>query len=79
MDGKVKSVSLVNIPAFLYKEDISINVPGYGKVTGDVAFGRNWYFYVKAKEVGVRVKSENIDDLIKTGMAIKTHLIRNLI
>jgi len=71
MDGRVKSVSLVNIPAFLYKEDISINVPGYGEVTGDVAFGGNWYFYVKAKEVGVRVKSENIDDLIKTGMAIK--------
>lgn len=72
IDGKVKSVSLVNIPVFLYKEDVSINVPGYGEVTGDVAFGGNWYFYVKAKEVGVRVKSENIDDLIKTGMAIKS-------
>ena len=71
MDGKVKSVSFVNIPAFLYKEDISINVPGYGEVKGDVAFGGNWYFYVNAKEVGVRVRSENIDELIKTGMAIK--------
>jgi proline racemase len=71
IDGKVKSVSLVNIPAFLYKEDISINVPGYGEVKGDVAFGGNWYFYVNAEEVGVRVRSENIDDLIKTGNAIK--------
>ncbi|MEE9503681.1 MAG: proline racemase family protein [Thermodesulfobacteriota bacterium] len=70
-DGKVRSVSFVNIPAFLYKEDISINVPGYGEVKGDVAFGGNWYFYVNTKEVGVRVRSENIDDLIKTGTAIK--------
>jgi len=71
MNGKVKSVSFVNIPAFLYKEDVSINVPGYGEVKGDVAFGGNWYFYVSAKEIGVRVRSENIDDLIKTGTAIK--------
>ena len=70
-DGKVKSVSFINIPAFLYKEGISINVPGHGEVKGDVAFGGNWFFYVNAKEIGVRVRSENIDDLIKTGNAIK--------
>lgn len=70
-DGKVKSVSLVNVPAFLYKKDVSIAVPGYGEVKGDVAFGGNWYFYVNAKEIGVRVSSENTDDLIKAGAAIK--------
>ncbi len=71
IDGKVKSVSFVNVPAFLYKGDVSIHVPGYGEVKGDVAFGGNWYFYVKAKEVGVRVRPGNIDDLIKAGAAIK--------
>ncbi len=70
-DGKVKSISFVNIPAFLYKVGISINVPGYGEIKGDVAFGGNWYFYVNARELGIRVRSENIDDLIKTGTAIK--------
>lgn len=77
MAGKeLKSVSLVNIPAFLYKEDLSINVPGYGEVKGDVAFGGNWYFYINAKDIGVRVRSENIDDLIKTGTAIKNEFNR---
>ena len=70
-NGKVKSVSFVNIPAFLYKENLSINVPSYGEVKGDVAFGGNWYFYVNSPEIGVRVKSENIDDLVKAGIAIK--------
>ena len=69
--NELKSISLVNIPAFQYKEDISVNVPGYGEVKGDVAFGGNWYFYVNANEVSVRVRSENIEDLIKTGTAIK--------
>lgn len=72
VDGKVKSVSLVNVPAFLYKKDISIDVPDYGEVEGDVAFGGNWYFYVDAKEIGVRVRSENIDALTKAGIAIKS-------
>ena len=71
VDGKVEDVSLLNIPAFLYKDHISINVPGYGEVKGEVAFGGNWYFYVDAKDTGVRVRPENIDDLIKAGIAIK--------
>ena len=70
MDGKVKSVSFVNVPAFLYKKDISINVPDYGEVKGDVAFGGLWYFYVNAKEMGVRVRPENTDELIKAADAI---------
>ncbi|UCG54708.1 MAG: proline racemase family protein [Dehalococcoidia bacterium] len=75
-DGKVKSVSLVNVPAFLYKKDISIPVPGYGEVKGDVAFGGNWYFYINAKEIGIRVRSENVDDLIKAGSAVRNEFNR---
>jgi len=69
--GKVKSVSLVNVPAFLYQKDVSINVPGYGDVTGDIGFGGNWYFYVDAKAVGVRVRPENVDALVRAGDAIR--------
>jgi len=72
IDGKVESVSFRNVPAFLYRQDVSIDVPGCGKITGDVAFGGNWYFYVDAKETGVRVRPENIDDLLRLGMSIKT-------
>ncbi|NQS90659.1 proline racemase family protein [Patescibacteria group bacterium] len=71
VDGKVKSVSFLNVPSFLYKENISINVPGYGEVKGDVAFGGNWYFYIEAKGIGIKVRPGNIDNLIKAGIAIK--------
>ena len=70
-DGKVKGISFVNVPAFLYKEDLSINVPGYGEVKGDVAFGGNWFFHVNAKEIGVRVRSEDVDNFVKAGIAIR--------
>ena len=72
MAGKeLRGISFVNVPAFLYKEDMSINVPGYGEVKGDVAFGGNWFFHVNAKEIGVRVRPEDVDDLVKAGIAIK--------
>jgi len=70
-NGKVKGVSFIGVPSFLYRGDLSLNVPGYGEVKGDIAFGGNWYYYVKVKEVGARVRSENISDLIKAGSAIK--------
>jgi len=70
--GKVKSVSFVNVPSFLYKRDVSINVPDYGEVKGDVGYGGNWFYYVDAQEIGVRIRSENTDALVKAGGAIKS-------
>ncbi len=71
-EGKVKGVSFVNVPVFLYQKDISIHVPGYGEIKGDVAFGGNWFFYIDAEEIGIRVSSENAAELLKAGGAIKS-------
>ena len=76
VNGRVKSVSFLNVPAFVYKPNVSVDVPGYGMITGDVAFGGNWYFYVDAREAGVRVRPENIDELLRLGMSTKTEFNR---
>ena len=33
-----------NVPSFRYAQGVDLEVPGYGKVTGDVAYGGNWFF-----------------------------------
>jgi proline racemase len=71
MGGKVKGVSFVNVPSFLYRKDISVHVPAYGEIKGDVAFGGNWFLYIDTKEIGIRVRSENAAELVKAGSAIK--------
>jgi 4-hydroxyproline epimerase len=38
------AVTLENVPAFCHARDVSIDVPGLGRVTGDVAWGGNWFF-----------------------------------
>jgi 4-hydroxyproline epimerase len=38
------SVSFENVESWCARRDVTIQVPGYGKVVGDVAWGGNWFF-----------------------------------
>jgi 4-hydroxyproline epimerase len=40
-DGKV---TVENVPARRTRHGVMVDVPGYGPVTGDVAYGGNWFF-----------------------------------
>ena len=48
--GKVTSVKLTNVPAFLAKENISIDLPGCGLLNIDVAYGGNFYAIVDEQD-----------------------------
>ncbi len=41
-------VSLENVPSYRTAADVTINVDGVGSVTGDIAWGGNWFFLVDA-------------------------------
>jgi 4-hydroxyproline epimerase len=43
-DGRV---SIENVPAFRYRGDVTVDVPGMGTVTGEIAWGGNWFFLVE--------------------------------
>jgi proline racemase len=38
------SVTIENVPSFCHSRDVAVEVPGLGRVTGDVAWGGNWFF-----------------------------------
>jgi 4-hydroxyproline epimerase len=38
------TATVANVPSFLYREAITVEVGGLGTVTGDVAWGGNWFF-----------------------------------
>lgn len=44
------SVSVRNVPAYRYRKEAAVEVPGHGIVRGDVAWGGNWFFLVNAPE-----------------------------
>jgi len=41
------SVSVVNVPSHRKERAVTVSVPGIGPVTGDVAWGGNWFFLVR--------------------------------
>ncbi len=45
--AKVKSVRITNVPSFLEASDIRIDVPGFGPLIVDVAFGGTYYAIVE--------------------------------
>lgn len=43
-------VTVRNVPSYRSHTDVRVDVPGYGVVTGDVAWGGNWFFLVREYE-----------------------------
>jgi trans-L-3-hydroxyproline dehydratase len=70
-EGRVQSVYFHNVPSFVLTMNETVDVPGLGKVSYDIAFGGAFYAFVQAEEVGVRCSPEDFRALIEKGMAIK--------
>jgi len=70
-DLVAKSVTFRNIPAFLYKADVTVDVPSYGRVTMDIAYGGNFYALVEAEKMGLVISPERAGELIRAGIAVR--------
>jgi 4-hydroxyproline epimerase len=44
-DG-ANTVAIENVPSYRHAKAVSVEVPGHGRLTGDVAWGGNWFFLV---------------------------------
>ena len=66
----VDSVSFKNVPAFLYKKDVVINVPDLGQIKLDVSFGGSFFAILPIKEVNEKIEPENSEKLAEVGMKI---------
>lgn len=44
-------VSLENVPSYRFAKDVAVEVNGIGRVTGDIAWGGNWFFLVDATKL----------------------------
>ena len=67
------SVSVRNVPAWRHLHQVPVQVPGYGLVHGDVAWGGNWFFL--ASDHGQRVASDNLAGLTAYSTALKNALV----
>ncbi len=71
VNGKAVKVSILNVPSFLYKADVDIDIQGYGTITADISFGGSFFALVDAEKIGLELNSVNIDEIIDLGMKIR--------
>jgi 4-hydroxyproline epimerase len=71
------TASIKNVPAYRYIPGAEVPVPGHGTITGDVAWGGNWFFLVE--QHGQRLEMENVDALAEFTWKIRTQLSRHAI
>jgi 4-hydroxyproline epimerase len=75
VDGdKVSSVKITNVPAFVAAEGIEIEVPGFGPLTIDVAYGGNFYAIVEPQGAYT-----GLDDLGAARILDLSPIVRRLI
>ena len=71
-DGRPRSVTLRNVPAYAHALDAEVEVPGLGRVRYDLAYGGNFYAIVAAGSVGLAPVPERAAELIARGAEIMT-------
>jgi len=62
------SVVIANVPARCHTRDVVVDVPGVGTVTGDVAYGGNWFFITHLPAPTLDL--ENVDELLRITRSI---------
>lgn len=71
-DGKV---TVNNIASYRLASNVEVEVPGYGAVRGDVAWGGNWFFLVREHSLELSLK--NIEQLTNFTWAVRQSLNRH--
>ncbi|EJD6080914.1 4-hydroxyproline epimerase [Providencia alcalifaciens] len=54
------SVSIQNVYSYRYRKGVQIDVPEVGTITGDIAWGGNWFFLVENSPVAVNFQQVNL-------------------
>ncbi len=65
-------VTVGNVPSYRTAKHVSVDVPGHGTVTGDVAWGGNWFFLVN--DHGMELTLDRVEELSDLAWRIRLAL-----
>jgi 4-hydroxyproline epimerase len=68
-------VTIENVPSYRFAKNVEIEVENYGTVTGDIAWGGNWFFLIE--EHPFELKLGNLEDLTNFTWSIREALTKN--
>ena len=69
-NGVVQEVSFTNAPAFVIRENLTVETRDFGPLTMDVSWGGNLYAILPASSVGIPICPENSAKLVEAAQSI---------
>lgn len=69
-DGHAESVTIRNVPSFAAELDAVVDVPGFGRVRYDMAFGGNFYAIVDLDDLGLPFDRKAKNEVLAAGLTI---------
>ena len=69
------AVTLENVPSWRHATGVGVEVPGHGRVVGDVAWGGNWFFLVG--DHGQKLDPSNVERLTDFAWRVRQALERD--
>lgn len=77
-DGKVESVTLTNVPAFVYKENLSVTVDGK-EIPFTISFGGSFFALVDTTKLDIgEINPKTVPEYTKLGMAMMEIINRDI-
>lgn len=69
-DGKADRITVRNLPSFVDRLDARLDVPGFGSLRVDTAFGGDSFVLVDAADLGLRVEPAAAAELAEVGALV---------
>ncbi|MCC7307724.1 MAG: 4-hydroxyproline epimerase [Acidobacteria bacterium] len=66
------TVTITNVPSYRFAAGTLVEVDGYGTVTGDIAYGGNWFFLIRSSPVSIELS--NLRELTEFASAVRQAL-----
>lgn len=66
------AVTIRNVPSYCHATEVAVEVPGLGRVVGDIAYGGNWFFIAELPDLPLLL--EQVDSLTRVTREIMSAL-----
>lgn len=68
--GRLTGVTFENVPAFVQELDRGLDLPGYGRIAADIAFGGQYYVQANASAFGLELVRDEAPDIVRAASAL---------
>ncbi len=68
--GHVTCVYIQNVPSFLYREGLEVELPSYGMLPVSIAFGGNFFALVDISRLSLEIAPQRVEQLVGLGMEV---------